>query len=286
MFNDLKPQAGESQIKKRIFAASYKFFALEKTTIFSPHISHEEIEELPYVAFGGKITIVDKREKIAAAVACLMQEKILGYDTETRPSFTRGVHYGVSLVQLSTADHAFLFRIDKIGMPQELVALLQSKLVLKIGVAISEDIRGMQRIGAFRPQGFVDLQQLTEQYGIGDKALKKIAAIVLNLRISKSQQTSNWAALRYTAEQKLYAATDAWVCREIYLKLMEHPPLMAPPPPAAAAAKNGAVPGVPTAKRAVRRRKRPRNVSMLRKAQEAGTLTAATSTATPYDKHQ
>jgi hypothetical protein len=277
----LKSAADESQIKKRIFAVSYKSFALEKTIMFSPHITHEEIEELPYVAFGGKITIVDKREKVAVAVSCLMQERVLGYDTETRPSFTRGVHYGVSLVQLSTADHAFLFRIDKIGVPKELVELLQSKQVLKIGVAIGEDIRGMQRIGAFRPQGFVDLQQLTELYGIADKALKKIAAIVLNLRISKSQQTSNWAAQRYTAEQKLYAATDAWVCREIYLKLMERPPLTSPPPAPESAA-NGAAAGRATTKKAAGRRTKPRRMSMLRKAQQAGTLTHTT----PNDKHK
>jgi hypothetical protein len=252
--------------------------------MFTPHITHEEIEELPYVAFGGKITIVDRREKAAAAVSCLMQEKILGYDTETRPSFTRGVHYGLSLVQLSTADHAFLFRVDKIGVPEELVGLLQSRHTLKIGVAINEDIRGMQRICAFKPQGFVDLQQLTEQYGIADKALKKIAAIVLKLRISKSQQTSNWAALRYTAEQKLYAATDAWVCREIYLKLMEHLPMPAPPPsPEAGAQGASAAGGAAAAKGARRRRPKPRKTSMLRKAQEA---TGAHVRITPHDSHK
>jgi ribonuclease D len=248
----------------------------KKTRMFTPHITHEEIEELPYVAFGGKITVVDKREKTAAAVSCLMQEPILGYDTETRPSFTRGIRYGVSLVQLSTADHAFLFRIDKIGVPKELVALLQSKHVLKVGVAVNEDIRGMQRIGAFRPQGFVDLQQLADRYGIADKALKKIAAIVLQLRISKSQQTSNWAALRYTAEQKLYAATDAWVCREIYLKLMEHPPTALPA--TAEIAKDGAA----NSEKAKKRRRKPRKVSMLRKAQQACALTNTT----PHDSRQ
>ncbi|MDR2814416.1 MAG: 3'-5' exonuclease domain-containing protein 2 [Prevotellaceae bacterium] len=248
--------------------------------MFSPHITHEDIEALPYVAFGGKITVVDKREKVAAAVSCLMQEKILGYDTETRPSFTRGVHYGVSLVQLSTADQAFLFRVDKIGVPSELVALLQSCDVLKVGVAINEDIRGMQRIGAFKPQGFVDLQQLTERYGVEDKALKKIAAIVLNLRISKSQQTSNWAALRYTAEQKLYAATDAWVCREIYLKLIERQPLF---PPKADAAKENAAGKEAKTKKAKSRRKKQRKASMLRKAQQPASALINTN---PHDKHK
>ncbi|MDR3367359.1 MAG: 3'-5' exonuclease domain-containing protein 2 [Prevotellaceae bacterium] len=250
--------------------------------MFSPHITHEEIELLPYVAFGGKITVVDKPEKVAAAAVRLMQEKILGYDTEARPSFARGVHYGTSLVQLSTADHAFLFRVDKIGIPKELAALLQCKDVLKVGVAIGEDIRGMQRIGAFKPQGFVDLQVLADRYGIADKALKKIAAIVLNLRISKSQQTSNWAALRYTAEQKLYAATDAWVCREIYLKLMECQPLPLPQPPAAKAAEKEAD-GSAKKKAHKKRHKRRRKPSMMRKAQQPA---AALITVNPHDSHK
>ncbi len=189
--------------------------------MFAPHITHEEIDVLPYVAFGGKITVVKKEEDVAAAVAYLSQEKVLGYDTETRPSFTRGVRYGVSLLQLASAEQAFLFRVDKVGIPADLVALLQSKQVLKIGAAINEDIRGMQRIAPFKAQGFVDLQKMAEAYGIEDKALKKMAAIVLGLRISKSQQTSNWAAVNYTADQKLYAATDAWICREIYLRLLD-----------------------------------------------------------------
>jgi ribonuclease D len=243
--------------------------------MFNPHITHEEIEALPYVAFGGKITIVDRPEKVAAAASYLMQEKILGYDTETRPTFTRGVHYGVSLVQLSSADYAFLFRIDKIGIPPELVALLQNRQVLKVGVAINEDIRGMQRVEAFKPQGFVDLQKFTEAYGIEDKALKKIAAIVLNLRISKSQQTSNWAAVRYSSEQKLYAATDAWVCREIYLKLMECEPLITPAPVEEFAEKSTAAAKKGSAKKPSKwsRAKKRRKISMMRKAQQpAGNL--------------
>ncbi|MDR2937922.1 MAG: 3'-5' exonuclease domain-containing protein 2 [Prevotellaceae bacterium] len=189
--------------------------------MFASQITSEEIETLPYAAFAGKITLVQKPEGVAAAVAHLAQQSVLGYDTETRQSFTRGVHYGVSLLQLSSAEQAFLFRVDKIGIPEPLISLLQNKSILKIGAAITDDIRGLQRIAAFRAQGFVDLQKMTEAYGIQDKALKKMAAIVLGVRISKSQQTSNWALASYTAEQKLYAATDAWICREIYQKLLD-----------------------------------------------------------------
>jgi len=179
------------------------------------------MDVLPYVTFGGKITLVKKAEEAAAAVEYLAQQSVLGYDTETRPTFSRGVSYGVSLLQLASAEQAFLFRVDKIGLPQELLALLQRRETLKVGVAIREDIRGLQLIAPFKPQGFVDLQKMAEAYGIKDKALKKMAAIVLGLRISKSQQTSNWAVANYTADQKLYAATDAWICREIYMKLLD-----------------------------------------------------------------
>lgn len=187
--------------------------------IYPAHITHEEIEELPYVSFGGKINTVESLDNIKEIASYLLSQRVLGYDTETKPSFTKGVRYGVSLLQLSDNEEAFLFRLDKIGLPSELVPILQSPDILKVGAAISEDVRGMQKLRKFKPQGFVDLQKIVCNYGIEDKAVKKMAAIVLNLRISKSQQTSNWGAEKYTPEQKLYAATDAWVCREIYLKL-------------------------------------------------------------------
>ncbi|MDR1225870.1 MAG: 3'-5' exonuclease domain-containing protein 2 [Prevotellaceae bacterium] len=189
--------------------------------MFAPHITHEEVEVLPFVAFGGDITLVDNDNvDINAVAGYLMQQPVLGYDTESQPSFVRGVHHGVSLLQLSTNDRAFLLRVDKIGIPKPLIPVLQNPKILKIGAAIGEDIRGMQRVQRFRPQGFIDLQKMVESYGIQDKAVKKMAAIVLQVRISKSQQTSNWGAKKYTREQMLYAATDAWVCREIYMKLI------------------------------------------------------------------
>ena len=196
--------------------------------MFDPQITHEDVDALPYVAFGGKITLVKRAADVAAAAEYLALQPVLGYDTETRPSFARGEHYGVSLLQLATAEQAFLFRVDKVGLPLPLLELLQRRQPLKVGVAIGDDIRGLQRIAPFTPQGFVDLQKMAEAYGIQDKALKKVAAIVLGLRISKSQQTSNWGAYSYSAEQKLYAATDAWVCREVYLKLLERSEEIAP----------------------------------------------------------
>ncbi|MGL5914331.1 MAG: 3'-5' exonuclease, partial [Bacteroidales bacterium] len=156
--------------------------------MFATQITKEAIASLPITAFGGNIIVVDTMAGMEKAVLELKKESVLGYDTETRPSFTKGVRYGVSLLQLSSANCACLFRVDKIGLPRELVKLLENPKIIKVGAAVLEDIRGLQRIENFTPAGFVDLQKLAPQYGIEDKALKKMAAIVFGKRISKSQQ--------------------------------------------------------------------------------------------------
>ncbi|GHT11634.1 3'-5' exonuclease [Bacteroidia bacterium] len=187
---------------------------------YPAHIAHEEIEQLPYVSFGGKINVIEDLSQVPPMVEYLLAQTVLGYDTETRPSFRKGVRHQVSLLQLASGDEAFLMRIDKIGIPNELIAVLQSPTIIKVGAAIRDDIKGMQKLHRFAPRGFIDLQDYAMQFGIEDKAVKKLAAIVLRLHISKSQQTSNWGNAIYTEAQKQYAATDAWICREIYLKLL------------------------------------------------------------------
>ncbi|MGL4364745.1 MAG: 3'-5' exonuclease [Bacteroidales bacterium] len=187
--------------------------------MFVAKITKDEIANLPRCSFSGELIVADTMLSFVRAMKCLENESILGYDTETRPSFTKGVRYGVSLLQLSTANYACLFRVDKIGLPKELVRLLENEKIFKIGAAVHDDVRGLQQIENFNPAGFVDLQTLAPKFGIEDKSLKKMAAIILGVRISKSQQTSNWANSVYSSEQKLYAATDAWICREMLLCL-------------------------------------------------------------------
>lgn len=177
---------------------------------------------MPLKAFEGSITIVDTLEQVPDAAAALTACSILGFDTETKPSFTRGEHHHVALLQLSTDKEAFLFRLDKIGLPNELLPILENPFKLKIGAAVADDIRGLQKHNKFKPGGFVDLQNMMVHYGVQDKALKKMAALILGIQISKSQQTSNWEADPYTPEQILYAATDASVCREIFFELIHH----------------------------------------------------------------
>lgn len=188
--------------------------------MYRSSIPSEEINLMPVRAFDGEINIVDTFEKLPHAVEALTACSVVGFDTETKPTFTRGEHHEVALLQLSTATEAFLIRLDKIGLPEELLPILENPFKLKIGAAVADDIRGLQRHKKFKAGGFVDLQNMMGHYGIQDKALKKMAALTLGVQISKSQQTSNWEADPYSTEQILYAATDASICREIFLELI------------------------------------------------------------------
>ena len=155
------------------------------------------------------------------AIAYLRSQKVIGFDTETRPTFSpQQPRYGVALLQLSGRDKAFLFRINKMGMHRRLCNLLADARIMKIGAAIHDDIRGLQKKHDFAPEGFVDLQKIVWEWGIRDKSVKKMSAIILGARVSKTQQLSNWEADSLSESQQMYAATDAWVCREMYLKLL------------------------------------------------------------------
>jgi ribonuclease D len=146
---------------------------------------------------------------------------VIGFDTETRPCFgPNQPRYGVSLLQLSGPEKAYLFRVKNMGMHRRLCNILADKRIVKVGAAIHDDIRGLQKLHDFQADGFVDLQKIVAEYGIRDKSVKKMTAIILGFRISKTQQLSNWEAETLSEAQCKYAATDAWVCREMYLKLM------------------------------------------------------------------
>ena len=190
---------------------------MEKT--YADSITSEAVNLLPTGSFPGEIVVVDRSELIADACAYLSECDVIGFDTETRPSFTKGVMNKVSLLQLSSGERAFLFRLNRIALEKPLLQLLSSDRVVKAGVAIRDDIRVLRQLRHFTPGGFVELQNIAPEYGITDKSLRKLAAIVLSVRISKAQRLSNWEAKQLTPAQQLYAATDAWIGREIYLRL-------------------------------------------------------------------
>ncbi len=185
-------------------------------------ITSEELNELEYASFPGKITVIDEvGPEFNKAITYLRSQKVIGFDTETRPCFgPNQPRYGVALLQFSGPGKAFLFRVGKMGMHKRLCSLLADKRIVKVGAAIHDDIRGLQKLRDFQADGFVDLQKIVADYGIRDKSVKKMTAIILGFRISKTQQLSNWEAETLSESQCKYAATDAWVCREMYLKLM------------------------------------------------------------------
>ena len=186
---------------------------------FRKSITDEELAELPLTFFEGKIHVIEKVEQVSSAVNYLKDQPIIGFDTETRPTFKKGQNHHVALLQLSTAEEAFLFRVNMIGLTPGLIKILATPSILKIGAAIRDDIKILQRITPFKPNGFVELQELVKQFGIENFSLKKLAAIVTGARISKSQRLSNWEAPVLTEQQQLYAATDAWIAYQIYIGL-------------------------------------------------------------------
>ena len=191
--------------------------------MFKESITPKELEALEYASFPGRIIVIDAvGAEFTRAITYLRSQKIIGFATETRPTFTPSQpRYNVALLQLSGPDKAFLFRVNKIGMHRRLCNLLASDKVAKVGAAIHDDIRGLQKLHDFKPAEFVDLQKIGCEWGVRDKAVKKMAAIILGFRISKTQQLSNWEAETLSESQCKYAATDAWVCREMYIKLMK-----------------------------------------------------------------
>jgi len=188
---------------------------------FLPHIDKEVIQTLNNAAFNGEIVVVDNLRLVDSAVAYLSQFKELGFDTETRPSFHKGKKHKMALLQLSADDKAFLFRLHAIDIPESLATLLADEDIKKIGAAVHDDIKGLAKITKFTPAGFVDLQKMVQDYGIIDKSVQKIAAIVLNVKVSKAQRLTNWENEELTDSQQLYAATDAWICLKIYKKLLD-----------------------------------------------------------------
>jgi ribonuclease D len=182
-------------------------------------ISKEELNEMPLKQFEGDIVLVETATMAQIAYNYLQHFPVIGFDTETKPSFKKGDNHKVALLQLATHERAFLIRIQKVGLPAEFIKLLGNPRILKPGVALRDDLKALQKIGHFTPAGFVELQDDAKSLGIKDFSLKKLCALTLDFRISKSQQLSNWESEELTDQQMVYAATDAWATLLIYEKI-------------------------------------------------------------------
>ncbi len=185
-------------------------------------ISKEKIHELPIERFQGDIIVIDKVEDVAEAVDYLMQYETIGFDTETKPVFRKNVFRKVALMQLSTIDKCFLFRLNRIQYPDCLDALISSDDVKKVGLSLRDDFAALRKRSDCPPLNFVDLQTFVKDYGIKDMSLQKIYAILFNKKISKNQRLSNWEANTLKESQKMYAAIDAWACLKIYNHLIKN----------------------------------------------------------------
>ena len=184
-------------------------------------IAKAEIAQMPPALFDGRIIVIHAKADVDKAVSYLKKCPIVGVDTETRPSFAKGRTYEVSLLQVSTEDTCFLFRLNYIGMPDSLVELLQDERLLKVGLSLRDDLQGLNRKHNFEPRGFLDLQHYVKEMGIEAQSLQKIYALLFGEKISKSQRLTNWETDVLTDRQKGYAATDAWACVRIYKYLEE-----------------------------------------------------------------
>lgn len=184
-------------------------------------ITKEEINALPIRAYEGPIELIRSDDQMAAALRELHRADLLGFDTETKPTFKRGQNHPAALLQLGTADRVFLFQLLQLENIQPLWDLLANPAILKAGVAIADDIKKLQERQPFKPAGFVEIADLTQGLGILNTGLRSLAGLLLNFRISKRAQVSNWALDQLSESQIQYAATDAWVSRELYLRMSQ-----------------------------------------------------------------
>lgn len=192
---------------------------------FQAKIDNQATAELPAIEFRGPICVVDREEQIEAACRDLATQAVIGFDTETRPSFRAGVSFKVSLLQLATRERCYLFRLNRISLAKPILKLLENPAISKIGADVAGDLRALRQLRHFRDGGFVDLQQIAPRWGIEEKSLRKLAALTLGKRVSKAQRLSNWEGATLTDKQQLYAATDAWACICIYEALMAQKPI-------------------------------------------------------------
>ena len=176
----------------------------------------EQIHNAPIVEYSGTIECVRTQKELAKIIKKLKRQKIVGIDTESRPSFSKGIIYPVSLVQLATETIVYIIQINMTGFSDELVKLFENKKIIKVGLALNDDINKLKALRDFEPQAFVDLSKMAREKGIIQTGLRSLSIRYLNCKISKSVRTTNWSVSNLTKKQLVYAATDAWMCLKLY----------------------------------------------------------------------
>ncbi|WP_420577929.1 3'-5' exonuclease [Ekhidna sp.] len=188
---------------------------------FAEHITKEDMRELPLLAFEENIHVVETEKACNEAVKKLRNFDVLGFDTEKKPTFNKGEYNHTAMVQLSTMEDAYLFRLNVMGYPSSLFELMSNSSILKLGISIDDDLKDLKKARKFKPKNFTDLNDVVRDLGVKHMGVKKLAAVVLGARISKNQQVTNWEAKTLTEAQQKYAATDAWICLAIHEELVQ-----------------------------------------------------------------
>jgi ribonuclease D len=193
---------------------------MTKVPLFSRvNITNDEINALPLHAFDGTINVIQDKDDLPAIFNEISKHKLVGFDTETKPVFVKGQRHNVALMQIALPDRVYLIRIKVTGVTPEIISFLENENIFKVGVGVRDDIKALQALKKFTAAGFVELADMARNAGLEVESVKKLTAVLLGFRISKSAQTSNWEADRLDTKQVSYAATDAWVCLNIYRKL-------------------------------------------------------------------
>ncbi len=184
-------------------------------------ITKEEINTLELSQYEGKVVVIDRKESVPSAIQEIRQHKIVGFDSESKPVFVKGGYNPTALVQIAIPNKVFLFRVNKIGFVDGIKELMESKTITKLGIGLHDDLVDLRKSFQLNPNGFADLNEMVGKTEIQVKGVRKLAGLLLNIRISKGAQTSDWAAKVLTSKQIRYAATDAWVCTAIYAALQQ-----------------------------------------------------------------
>ncbi len=189
-------------------------------------LSREQINELPLVKWQGPTHLIKSEEEANQIIPQIAYEPVLGFDTETRPVFKKGQYNSPSLLQLATSSDVFILSLKQTGLPKSILEIFENKAIQKTGVAIKDDLKELCALEIFTPQGFTDLTTMSKKLKMRHHGLRGMAAAALGVRISKSQRTTNWAKKNLSNSQILYAATDAWISRELYLHLLKQSSLI------------------------------------------------------------
>mgnify|MGYP001094176992 CR=1 FL=1 len=188
---------------------------------FPASITKDEVMELPISSYTGNVHVLTEANEIDDAMAEISKSKVVGFDTEARPTFKKGQIRNISLIQIATKTEVYLLRIKSTGLMNSIVEFLESDTIMKVGIGLDDDKQLLKRLADFKPTNFLDLNVEMPNFGAEKIGARNLAAMLLNIRISKSAQTSNWENPTLTNKQVQYAATDAWICLEIHDKLVE-----------------------------------------------------------------